>query len=102
MHNIHMLYKVSSGHFQISERHKAKGIHRNIIQRSNAGMPAMTNVHLSVDKSIYKSSRYNVIITVGHISVEIKFINIVLLKRLITVKQNQIVLNFSTLDRFKV
>ena len=55
MHNIHMLYKVSSGHFQTSERHKAKGIHRNIIQRSNVGMPAMTNVHLSVDKSLYKS-----------------------------------------------
>ena len=36
----------------ISERHTARGIHRNIIQRSNSGMPERTNVCLSVGKSM--------------------------------------------------
>ena len=38
-HNICTLYKVSRAHFQmqqISEGHTARGIHRNIIQRSNS------------------------------------------------------------------
>ena len=42
----------SFSHAVILERHTARDIHRNIIQRSNSGMPASTNVHLSVDKSI--------------------------------------------------
>ena len=39
----------------ISEWHTARGIQRNIIQRSNSGMPARTNVRLSVGKGIHKS-----------------------------------------------
>ena len=52
---IHTLYKAKwswSSDAVILERRTVTDIHRNIIQRSNSGMSASTNVHLSVSKSI--------------------------------------------------
>ena len=46
------IQEVSISDAVILERHTARDTQRNIIQRSNSGMPASTNVHLSVGKSI--------------------------------------------------
>ena len=40
-----MLYKATFSDTVISERHTARDIHSNIIQKSNSGMSESTNVH---------------------------------------------------------
>ena len=42
---MHTLYKATFSDTVISERHTARDIHSNIIQKSNSGMSASTNVH---------------------------------------------------------
>ena len=42
---MHTLYKAAFSDTVISERHTARDIHGNIIQKSNSGMSESTNVH---------------------------------------------------------
>ena len=42
---MHTLYKATFSDTVISERHTARDIHSNIIQKSNSGMSASTNVY---------------------------------------------------------